>query len=208
MFVGESQDWLEGEEQAWNTLTRLAPQQVCCRAKVHFDIANQRYMLPVFNDTHFVSLKEKDFWGRSNTADLILNRFPHYYRLSALWYLIQAKDIPLSGTFINPREVSGGFIFEQGTHMLPLQELAARYGRDPDGLLQKGRAFGGERLEYADLSVRLFPFPRLPVTLLLWQEDDEFPARADVLLDETCSSHLSTDIIWSTVMLTVLLMLN
>ena len=43
--------------------------------------------------------------------------------------------------------------------------------------------------------------------LLIWKEDDEFPARADMLFDSTCSEHLPTDIIWATAMISVLVML-
>jgi hypothetical protein len=41
----------------------------------------------------------------------------------------------------------------------------------------------------------------------LWLEDDEFPARLDLLFDSTCAMHLPTDIIWSIAMMSVLIML-
>jgi hypothetical protein len=62
-------------------------------------------------------------------------------------------------------------------------------------------------MDYGDTSVRLFPFPRVPVVLIIWKQDKEFPARADILLDSTCSEHLPTDIIWSTAMMSILTML-
>ncbi len=47
----------------------------------------------------------------------------------------------------------------------------------------------------------------MPVTLILWLGDEEFPPRADLLLDSSCEIHLPLDIIWSVAMLTVLMML-
>jgi hypothetical protein len=39
--------------------------------------------------------------------------------------------------------------------------------------------------------------------VLLWTEDDEFPARADLLFDATCSAHLPLDILWSAAMVSI-----
>ena len=62
-------------------------------------------------------------------------------------------------------------------------------------------------MNHGDASVKIFPFPRVPVVLLIWKHDEEFPARADILFDSTCSEHLPTDIIWSTAIMSILVML-
>ena len=207
MLIGTGQDWLDGEEQAWQRLSQLAFTNVCRNAKAGFDEASGHYVLPVFNSNVFISPGGRRIWGDSWIADLLLNKLPHYSRLSALWYLLQAKDIPLSGNLVNPREVKGGLIFAQGSHMLPLDKVVEQYGNDVQRLIQRGITFGGEQLDYGDASVRLFPFPRVPVVLLIWKDDGEFPARADILFDSTCSQHLPTDIIWSIAMMSILLVL-
>jgi hypothetical protein len=66
---------------------------------------------------------------------------------------------------------------------------------------------GAQQMEYGDACLRLFPFPRVPVTMILWRADEEFPARADMFFDATCEQHLPTDVIWSTAMTSVLIML-
>ncbi len=48
----------------------------------------------------------------------------------------------------------------------------------------------------------------VPLTLILWQEDDEFPARCSLLFDETCELQLPPDILWSVAMLCSLVMLR
>jgi hypothetical protein len=42
--------------------------------------------------------------------------------------------------------------------------------------------------------------------LSLWIADEEFPARADLLLDSSCDFQLPPDITWSIAMMTVLVM--
>jgi len=207
MLIGEGQDWLDGVEQAWKLLSSLSSEGVCLKAKADFDELAGHYILPLFNKKVYISPGERRIWGDSKLGDLVLNDLSHYSRLSTLWYLIQAKDIPLSGNLVSPREVNGGLIFAQGSHMLPLYRLVDKYGSDVERLVKKGVSLGGEQLNYGDASVRLFPFPRVPIVLLIWKHDEEFPARADILFDSTCSEHLPTDIIWSTAMMSIMVML-
>jgi hypothetical protein len=84
--------------------------------------------------------------------------------------------------------------------------VAAKYGRDRAGFLEKGKMLGGEEVKLADAAVRLLPFPRIPVVVMLWLEDGEFPARADILLDSTCDLQLPTDVIWSIAMMSLLIL--
>ena len=47
----------------------------------------------------------------------------------------------------------------------------------------------------------------VPVTLIIWSGDEEFPSTASLLFDSTCVSHLPPDMIWSTSMMAVEMML-
>ncbi|HKN19317.1 MAG TPA: DUF3786 domain-containing protein, partial [Dissulfurispiraceae bacterium] len=64
---------------------------------------------------------------------------------------------------------------------------------------------GGESTNYGDAALRIEPFPRLPMTLILWLQDEEFPARAELLVDSSCTMHLPVDVICSIALTTVML---
>ncbi|MFC1991370.1 DUF3786 domain-containing protein [Chloroflexota bacterium] len=206
MLVGEGQAWLDGVEQAWEILTSLHPDDVCRNTKAHYIKSTGNYVLPLFNTNVYVSPEERRIQGDSGIAKLLLDELPHYSILAILWYLIKAKDIALSGNLVKPGEVGGGFIFTQGSYVLPLERLEERYGDSIEKFVEKGIALAGESVQYGDAAVKLFPFPRVPAVLLIWKKDEEFPARADILFDSTCSEHLPTDILWSTAMMSILLM--
>ncbi len=89
---------------------------------------------------------------------------------------------------------------------MPVEKLAAQYGRNTTGFLERGKMLGGEEVKLADAAVRLHPFPRIPVVVTLWLEDAEFPARADVLFDSTCELQLPTDVLWSIAMMSLLIL--
>jgi len=197
-----------GEEQAWEILSRLESEDVCKRAKVAFDRKSASYILSSFSQDIIVSSQTKEIYGSSAVSVFLLKDLAYYSRLSVLWYLIKAKDIQLSGELIKPYNIAGGQIFISGSHKLPLDKIALKYGCDPEGFLKKGKELGGEQIGYADASLQLSPFPRIPVTLLLWVKDEEFDAGCDLLLDSTCETHLPADIIWATTMMTLLIMLE
>jgi hypothetical protein len=149
------------------------------------------------------------FTIRSQTplGEKILHGLGYFFDLACLWYLGKAKNKPLSGKLVSPASLSGGEIFQKGTHVLPLDQIASRYGNDFEGFYKKGAELGGRQLEHGDASLRLHPFPKVPVTIILWQADEDFPARVDMFFDATCEQHLPTDVIWSTAMTSVLIML-
>ena len=198
---------LTGERQAWELLTKLNPGDVCDRAGVMFDESTGKYTAESFLQEIFISPESKEIFGHSPAGKFILDKLEQYSRLSILWYLIKAKDIPLSGKLIKPADLQGGQIYVSGSHVLPLDKLAGKYGGNISGFLERGRQYGGEKLNYGDASLRLFPFPRVPILIILWKSDAEFSSRASLLLDSTCEVHLPSDIIWSTAMMSVLLML-
>lgn len=200
---------MTGEEKAWKTLLDLKIEDVSKRADVTYNENEASYILRSFGMDFSVCLPEKEIkvieskesltgWGRRPLSYFISHSF--------LWYLINAKDIPLSGRLIRTEDVRGGQHFFRGTHLIPLERLAEKYKNSKQGFIERGSPLGARILDMADASIELLPLPKVPVTLILWMEDEEFPARADLLFDSTCEIHLPLDIIWSVAMMSVLVM--
>ena len=86
-------------------------------------------------------------------------------------------------------------------------KIANKYGNNKQDFFERGKKYNAERLDYGDASIKLYPLPRIAIIIILWEQDDEFPARSDILLDASCEEHLSADMIWSLAMLSALIML-
>ncbi len=196
-----------GEEERWVILAGLEPEDVCKRAKTDFDSASGIYTFKSFGMDINVSPKEKKIFSSTPGSDVLLNRLRYFSHLAFLWYLVNAQDIPPSKQLVKPVNLKGGQLFFRGSHALPLDKIAEKYQNDAEGFIKKGRSFKCEELKYGDTALKLFPLPRVPVVLILWTTDDEFPARVDLLLDSTCEMHLPLDIIWSVAMESLLIML-
>ena len=144
----------------------------------------------------------------SPIGELVIGEFGHLSSLSILRYLIDAKDLPLSGEWVKPSNLAGGEIYVKGAHVLPLDRLAEEYGRSRQEFLACGETLGGRQLDYGDAALDLSPLPRIPVAIVLWEEDDEFPATTTLLLDSSCSLQLPADLIWATALMTVKMLLR
>jgi len=203
-----------GEEKAWEDLANLNPLTICKKAGVSYVSENGNYILKLFGMDFSISPQQKVIKNISpvgsdsqREGDILLKKYSYFFNLSALCYLINAKDIPLSGRLIKPSDIKGGSLFFRGTHALPLDKIAEKYGGDKPAFIKKSRSLNGKLLNYGDAAVELLPMPHIPATLILWLSDDEFPARADLLLDSTCEQHVPLDIIWSIAMMSTLVML-
>lgn len=194
-----------GEEKAWENLNKLHPSDVCRKAGVSFD--NGSYILRSLGMDFLIHPAKKEIKNIQPEGEALLKRYGYFFILSALCYLINSKDIPQSGKLVKPEGLKGGEIFFKGSHVLPLDKIAEKYGNDKAGFVEKGKNLGGKKENYGDASVELLPFPSIPVTLILWLSDDEFPARANLLFDSTCEQQLQIDILWSIAMMSVLVML-
>ena len=198
---------LSGDQLAWALLAENDPGTLCQQADVHYDFMANKFIMRSFGQEIVVDASNFSISSPTPLGEKLLHRLGYFFDLACLWYLGKAKNRPLSGKLVSPASLSGGEIFQKGTHVLPLDKIASRYGNDLDGFYKKGLELGGLQLEHGDASLLLHPFPRVPVTMILWAPDDEFPARADMFFDATCEQHLPTDVIWSTSMTTVLIML-
>ena len=196
-----------GEDKAWEILATLDPDDVCRAAAVSYDRAAERYTVKSLGMDVLVTSKARTIAGLAPGNEALLKRLRYFFDLSVLWYLVSAKDIALTGRLVKLQDVRGGEIFTKGSHILPLDRVAQKFGKDQEGFLKRGTSLGGETVKFGDASVRLYPFPRIPAILTLWLEDEEFPARADLMFDSTCTMQLATDIIWSIAMMCALVML-
>jgi hypothetical protein len=196
-----------GEEKAWEILTGLDPAVVCQNGSVVFSEKLRQYTVRSLCTDFSILLDKKLIISNDPAGEFLIKKHGYFFVHSCLWYLIHAKDVPCTGKFIKPRDIRGGDIFFRGSHVLPLENLAKKYGNDKEAFIKKSSELCAETVPYGDVAVKLFPMPKIPVILILWLNDEEFAARADLLFDSSCELHLPLDILWSLAMLGVLVLL-
>ena len=198
---------MSGEDKAWEIIAGLFPEDVCRRTGADFDDASRAYRLEVFGSWFSLDPQKKEITNLSPKGEIFLKRLRYFFVLSFLWYMVKATDACPTGKLIKPSSMPGGDIFFRGSHVLPLDGIAKKYAHDREGFRERGHAFGGREVSYGDAAVEFLPFPKIPVTVILWLADEEWDARADLLFDASALQHLPIDILWSVAMMSVLVFL-
>jgi hypothetical protein len=196
-----------GELRAWESLRALAPLDVAARAGVRYEADADVFIVPSFGQELRVCRGQQVITAAGEEGERLVQRAGYFSRLAALTYLLNVQPALPSGTWIKPADMKAGDIYYRGSHILPMARVGAKYDGRAADFIVRGLALGGERLSFGDASVRVCPFPRLPMAIILWVSDDEFGARSELMFDSTCEQHLPQDILWSTAMLCVTMML-
>lgn len=180
----------------WQKLKEMDPKEVCRKSNAAYNSDNKTYSVPSFSTWLKVTPADPSVSAESAPGTILLSEYGEYFSLAVPAYLVYADGRPLTGELIQPKSISGGEIYRKGAHMLPLDRLAARFQDDTEGFLQVGRSLGGEPMQYGDASLRVYPFPHLPVHFTLWLKDDEFPEQADLFFDSSCNGEFPPDVLW------------
>ena len=114
-------------------------------------------------------------------------------KILVLHYFLQAKDTPLTNDLISFKELPEGSGYYPTFYARAIKPLVKQLGREPRRLAEVAAILGGRPASYGDVSVTIDGFRKVPVTLVLWRGDDEFPPEGNILLDSSISHYLPTE---------------
>jgi len=188
-------------EGLWQQLIGLDRQKTAKRAKCQYLSNPERYVVNLLNTEYVVNLAAKQIfsaWGSSEPKPAEFLK-----QLCLLAYLINAQDLALANKLVRPETLPSGQFFFRGLHSLPTEKLERAFGKCPERLHGVAEQFDAKRCEFGDASIELYVLPRIPLTIVIWQSDEEFPARASILFDQTAALHLPLDALGTAVSLAV-----
>ncbi len=183
------------DERFFIHLAELDPSDVCRRSLAEFDRGREVYMLTVFGSLYEIDPKRKEIRQIENSNLPITTELG----LLLIFYLLEAKDIPLSGKWVNEFSLRGGALFFRGPHAIRNQSIAGRFGYDIDGFKKVCSKLCGQPVQMGDVAYRFQILPRIPVLVVLWFGDEEFEPAAKLLMDATLDQHLPLDVIYAMV---------
>jgi hypothetical protein len=113
-------------------------------------------------------------------------------KILILHYLTLASGTPLSNKPIAFQELPEGASYLRTFSKRSIEPLVKYFGGEPERLVEVAKRLGGGKADYGDAAVTINGFKMVPVTLVLWGGDEEFPARGNILFDSTVPEYLST----------------
>jgi hypothetical protein len=123
-------------------------------------------------------------------------------KIIVLHYFNTADGSALAQKWISVKEIPDSRLYLPNFEKRAEAPLLGRFGNSPEEIRDPARALGGRQADVGDVSVTVPVFPRVPITLLFWKGDEEFPPRIQILFDQTIVRYLPTeDIILASQML-------
>lgn len=174
-------------------LAKMDPEAVCRRALCGYNNDKRCYTLSLWGDAYDIYPGKAAIVPNGSAP----SHMDTLFGLFMVHYLLTAKEIPIRKEWISEKDIPGGETFFRGPHEIPTYLIEKRYGNDVNGFAGKCEELEGTPLEMADEAYAFKIAPRIPLAILLWKGDDEFPTESKMLFDRSIIQHLALDIIFS-----------
>jgi hypothetical protein len=114
-------------------------------------------------------------------------------KILILHYFIRAKGTPLTGRIITYKELHEGINYYPTFFKRAIDPIINNFRDKPQNLLEVAKELGGHKADYGDIAVTIDAFPRVPLTIVLWSGDKEFPPDGNIMFDNTIPDYLPTE---------------
>lgn len=115
---------------------------------------------------------------------------PLFVQILILHYLSGNTRQAEGGKLVSYKELPGGEVYNEPFINRSIRPLVHSFGQTPEKMLKAAQHIGGKKNTLGDVSVTINVFPKVPVTLVLWKGDEEFPPAGTILFDESISQIL------------------
>jgi Domain of unknown function (DUF3786) len=152
-----------------------------------------RFRVAFLNRVYCIGFPELEFEDEAEPEKEI----PIQEQILILHYMSATAPPPLTGNWISYREIPGASFYYSAFVKRAVDPLKNIFGQNADGLLKAAKLLGGRKIDTGDVGCEFRVLPNVPLRLIVWTGDDEFPAAANIVFDENISGVLSAeDIAW------------
>jgi hypothetical protein len=149
--------------------------------------------VPFLNRTYRIQYPEFEFVDETGTGGEI----PIQEQILILHYLLASGSRPLSGQWVSYREIPGAAFYYSAFVKRAVDPLKTVFGQNIEGLSASAVKLNGKLIEPGDAGFEFVIFPHVPLQIILYAGDAEFPAEASILFDINIAEILSPeDIAW------------
>ena len=164
-------------------------EQLCLKSGARYLVAGSQKEIAIeyLNQSYWVTMPNIEVLLTDSQEEVSVRD-----RVLILHYLLSAKGTPITNKLIAFKELPGGGNYFRTFSKRAIEPLVEHFGEQPHVLIDTAGKLGGHTVAYGDVAVTINAFSRVPVTIVLWQGDEEFPAQGDILFDAAISDYIST----------------
>jgi hypothetical protein len=160
----------------------------CRQSGARYLPAEKSIVLDHLNRSYRISLPdgEVSFVG---SAEAI----PARDKILILHYFARARGTPPTGKLITYKELQEGINYYPTFFKRAIDPVITNFKAEPEKLTEIAATMGGRKSDYGDIAVTITAFPNVPLTIVLWRGDEEFPLDGTILFDSTIPDYLPTE---------------
>ncbi len=188
-MIQKQKPYRKAFELACQEIQSLDPAVMAARSGAHLQVrgGKKELTLVFFGAPYSITFPEIEIVSSTNQTISLVTR------IILLHYLIRGDGTESRGDLVPYKDIPGGMGYAGVFQKRVADPLIGVFGNDPEGFLRAGIAMGGEEAVYGDVSVSLKVLPRVSITLVLWQGDEEFPPSIQFLFDRSVDRYLSLE---------------
>ncbi len=153
--------------------------EAMCR-KLRFPVCTEEEIrLPYFGKRFRISRKTGDARQEGREEEPSFNTYMAIFHL--LYYSSETPEN--SGEWIPFRNVKKAGVFEAAYEKQVLLPFAEAFSGELEDFIKAGEELGFQKLSFGDASFLAPAFPCIPIQVIFWDGDEEFPARINLLFD-------------------------
>ncbi|MFO7964387.1 MAG: DUF3786 domain-containing protein [Desulfobacterales bacterium] len=176
-------------DQSIDDISRRSGFDIISGNSLFVPFLDRRYHI-VFPDMQFVDASDE-------TAEI-----PIQEQVLILHYLLGGEAFDSPPDWVSYREIPGASFYFSAFAKRAVNPLKSVFGQNIPGLKHAAGVLNANPVEPGDAAFEFDVFPRVPLRLIVWEGDAEFPAEANILFRAGVEKILSPeDIAWMAGML-------
>jgi hypothetical protein len=185
-------DYINARKIAVETLSQQTITEISGRSG--FELEDETWFrIPFLNRVYRVHFPDFEFTDPAGAGIEI----PIQEQILILHYMLAAGAHPLAGQWVAYREIPGASFYFSAFVKRAIDPVKNVFGQNLTGLSDTAAQLNGRAIEPGDIGFEFDVLPNVPLQLILYAADEEFPAEANILFDRTIGEILSPeDIAW------------
>lgn len=152
-----------------------------------FTTSEKGIEIPFFGKTYTIDPKTCTFHSPDESVISLVTKG------IILHYILESDGFPLSKKFITYGEIPGGLTYAGVFRRRVILPFINAFGQDLEAFKKTAESLKGIPALFGDAAFTFQILPRIPVTLVLWGGDEEFPPAGKMLFDASIDHYLDLE---------------
>jgi len=144
--------------------------------------------LALIDKIYQIRYPEGEVTCRDNSPDVGLMK-----KAILLRYLNNAKEASGEEKLIGFNELPSGSFYNPAFSQSVVKPFIDFFGKEPQKLKWTAKRLGGTEVPFGDAGVKIPFLPKVKISFIIWEGDDEFPPQGKILFNSHIASYLSTE---------------